>query len=361
MSKILVAYCFAATRSTRSGARTGPLALRIELPLGGSSRSAGASRRNGVRSADTAHWGYSVKLSLNWSPRPIDPAPKASYARRSFLPAGNAPSLAPRALGRKSLMLRLDANRSVSFCDGLTRRDFLHAGAISSLGLTLPAFQADRAETGKPDKDMNCIMLFLVGGPSQIDTWDPKLDAPAEARPLQDDLHECRRGDAHHRYFPEAGRALCDKVSLIRSVYHKAGLAVHDTGHQMMQTGRLSHWRHRTSARGLRAFLPQRDSGAIYWLTCFCPGRSAARAATCRTGRTAGSPGQTGRPVRAQCRSGRPEVQGSRSAAARIYLGRSRRTPAEDASRGGRKLRCFRKERLQAKQLDDNFNLRLIA
>ncbi|HEV8061517.1 MAG TPA: DUF1501 domain-containing protein, partial [Gemmataceae bacterium] len=63
-------------------------------------------------------------------------------------------------------MLRLDANRSVSFCDGLTRRDFLHAGAISSLGLTLPAFQAARAETGKPDKDVNCIMLFLVGAPS---------------------------------------------------------------------------------------------------------------------------------------------------------------------------------------------------
>ena len=35
-------------------------------------------------------------------------------------------------------MLRLDANRPARFCDGLTRRDFLHAGALSSLGLTLP-------------------------------------------------------------------------------------------------------------------------------------------------------------------------------------------------------------------------------
>ena len=41
-------------------------------------------------------------------------------------------------------MLRLDAARGVTFCDGLTRRDFLHAGAIGTLGLTLPGFFAQR-------------------------------------------------------------------------------------------------------------------------------------------------------------------------------------------------------------------------
>src|SRR6266436_3523817 len=76
-------------------------------------------------------------------------------------------------------MLRLNASRGVTFCDGLHRRDFLHAGALAGLGLTLPAFLA-RAEGAEPD--VNCIMLFLVGGPSQIDTWDPKPDAPAEVR-----------------------------------------------------------------------------------------------------------------------------------------------------------------------------------
>src|SRR5438552_17317010 len=79
-------------------------------------------------------------------------------------------------------MLRLDADRSVSFCDGLTRRDFLHAGAIATLGLTLPGFMAQKAAGAVRDRDMNCIMLFLVGGPSQIDTWDPKPNAPAEIR-----------------------------------------------------------------------------------------------------------------------------------------------------------------------------------
>ena len=42
-------------------------------------------------------------------------------------------------------MLRLDAERSVSFCDGWTRRDFLHAGSLSLLGLGLPQWQALRA------------------------------------------------------------------------------------------------------------------------------------------------------------------------------------------------------------------------
>src|SRR6516162_5661297 len=81
-------------------------------------------------------------------------------------------------------MLRLDAPRSVSFCDGMTRRDFLHAGSLACLGFTLPAFfarQAAAAQTER-DSDVNCIMLFLVGGQSHIDTFDPKPNAPAEVR-----------------------------------------------------------------------------------------------------------------------------------------------------------------------------------
>src|SRR5262245_40950662 len=46
---------------------------------------------------------------------------------------------------RREPMLRFDANRSVRFCDGLTRRDFLHAGAIAPLGLTLPHLFAQKA------------------------------------------------------------------------------------------------------------------------------------------------------------------------------------------------------------------------
>ncbi len=85
-------------------------------------------------------------------------------------------------------MFRLDANlrgAGIRFCDGSTRRDFLHVGALTALGLTLPGYLEARglcSERPVQDDDVNCIMLFLVGGPSQIDTWDPKPDAPAEIR-----------------------------------------------------------------------------------------------------------------------------------------------------------------------------------
>src|SRR5438552_17037069 len=133
-------------------------------------------------------------------------------------------------------MLRLDAERPARFCDGLTRRDFLHAGALSSLGLTLPGLLGAK-EAGKKDGDVNCIMLFLVGGPSHIDTWDPKPRAPEEVRGPFKTISTNVPGMQISEIFPRMARH-ADKYSLIRSVYHTA-TAVHDTGHQMMQTGRL--------------------------------------------------------------------------------------------------------------------------
>ncbi|HVS39347.1 MAG TPA: DUF1501 domain-containing protein [Gemmataceae bacterium] len=134
-------------------------------------------------------------------------------------------------------MLRLDAPRLVSFCDGWTRRDFLHAGALSALGLTLPGFLAQKAAGAVTDNDVNCIMLFLVGGPSQLDTWDPKPNAPDEIRGPFHAIDTNVPGVRITEIFPQMARH-ADKFSLIRSVYHTA-TAVHDTGHQMMQTGRL--------------------------------------------------------------------------------------------------------------------------
>ena len=134
-------------------------------------------------------------------------------------------------------MFRLDAARPALFCNGVTRRDFLHAGAISALGLTLPDYFAAKAQGQAADRDVNCIMLFLVGGPSHIDTWDPKPNAPAEGRgPFQPTATNVP-GMQISDIFPRMARH-ADKYSLIRSCYHTA-TAVHDTGYQMMQTGRL--------------------------------------------------------------------------------------------------------------------------
>ena len=144
-------------------------------------------------------------------------------------------------------MLRLDAQKPARFCDGLTRRDFLHAGAITTLGLTLGDYlsaqqaghpsPSGRGDGGEGARDVNCIMLFLVGGPSHIDTWDPKPNAPEEVRGPFRPTATNVPGMQITEIFPRMAR-LADKFSLVRSVYHTA-TAVHDTGHQMMQTGRL--------------------------------------------------------------------------------------------------------------------------
>lgn len=135
-------------------------------------------------------------------------------------------------------MFRLDALRPVHFCDGMTRRDFLHAGSLSMLGLGLPGLHALRARgEGPADRDLNCILLFLVGGPSQLDTWDTKPDAPEEIRGPFRPIQTSAPGVQISELFPRTAGVM-EHVSIVRTVYHQA-TAVHDTGHQMMQTGRL--------------------------------------------------------------------------------------------------------------------------
>src|SRR5215213_8124960 len=134
-------------------------------------------------------------------------------------------------------MIRLDAPTPASLCDSPTRRDFLHAGSLATLGLTLPGYLHAKEATGAKDGDVNCIMLFLLGGPSHIDTWDMKPKAPAEVRGPFRPIKTSAPGIEVSEIFPRMARH-ADKFSLVRSVYHTAA-AVHDTGHQMMQTGRL--------------------------------------------------------------------------------------------------------------------------
>src|SRR5262249_17713408 len=82
-------------------------------------------------------------------------------------------------------------------CDGVTRRRRLEVGACSALGLSLQGLLAPRAAAGSsspgPDTQhrtshlqrptpKNCIMLWLWGAPSHLDTWDMKPDQPAEVR-----------------------------------------------------------------------------------------------------------------------------------------------------------------------------------
>ncbi|HVC97267.1 MAG TPA: DUF1501 domain-containing protein, partial [Pirellulales bacterium] len=136
-------------------------------------------------------------------------------------------------------MLRLTGKGSTHTCDGVTRRDFLQAGALGAIGLTLADLVAAEAQGNVAAKhdDRSVIMIFNLGAPSQLDTWDPKPDAPAEIRGPFKPIRTNASAIEISEIFPKMAEH-ADKFSLVRSCFHTAA-AVHDTGHQMLQTGRL--------------------------------------------------------------------------------------------------------------------------
>src|SRR5213596_707534 len=136
-------------------------------------------------------------------------------------------------------MLKVTGKGSITTCDGINRRDFLQVGTLGAIGFSmanLAALQALGAVT-KGNDEKAAILIFNLGAPSQLDTWDMKPNAPAEIRgpfkPIKTNNPDIQISEI----FPEHAK-LADKFSLVRTCYHTAA-AVHDTGHQMMQTGRL--------------------------------------------------------------------------------------------------------------------------
>ncbi len=136
-------------------------------------------------------------------------------------------------------MLRITGRGAVTTCDGVTRRDFIQAGTLGAIGLGLPGYLELRAQepARRHRDDRSAILIFNLGAPSQIDTLDPKPDAPAEIRGPFQTIRTASPDIRITELLPLHAR-VADRFSLVRSVYHTAA-AVHDTGHQMMQTGRL--------------------------------------------------------------------------------------------------------------------------
>ena len=81
---------------------------------------------------------------------------------------------------------------SAKLCDGFSRREWMRIGGLSAMGLGLPQLMHSRGNAVEPlhansvsssfGKAKSCIVLFLLGGPPQHETWDPKPDAPSEIR-----------------------------------------------------------------------------------------------------------------------------------------------------------------------------------
>ncbi len=131
-------------------------------------------------------------------------------------------------------MLRLESVKGTKTCDGLTRRDFLRIGSVSAGAMSLSL--AD-LHAGLFSKDTNCILLFLLGGPSQLDTWDLKPEASDTIRGPFRPIATNVPGIQISEHFPRMAQR-AHRYAIVRSVHHEEA-PVHETGQQMMQTGHL--------------------------------------------------------------------------------------------------------------------------
>ena len=126
---------------------------------------------------------------------------------------------------------------SVCRCDGLTRREFLHLGVLSALGLSLAdllRFQSAHAAGARSGKEVSCILIWLDGGPSHLETFDLKPDAPIEVRGEFKPIATSVSGIQICEHLPRTAQVMRD-VALIRSVTHELGN--HDTGSHYLLTG----------------------------------------------------------------------------------------------------------------------------
>jgi hypothetical protein len=111
------------------------------------------------------------------------------------------------------------------FCDGLTRRDLLHVGALAPFGLTLANWSRARANPQTTPtaagfgSAKRCLLLYLWGSPSQLDTFDPKPDAPAEVRGDLGSIPTVLPGARVGEILPRTARLL-DRVTIVRSLTH---------------------------------------------------------------------------------------------------------------------------------------------
>jgi len=117
------------------------------------------------------------------------------------------------------------------FCDGLSRRDFVRVGAIGT-GLGLADFL--RADQTKPAKATSAIFVYLGGGPSHMDTFDLKPDAPAEVRGDFKPIDTNVPGVRICEHLPKLAK-LADTFAIVRGVSHN--IAAHELGTEYLNAG----------------------------------------------------------------------------------------------------------------------------
>ncbi len=114
-------------------------------------------------------------------------------------------------------MIRVLGNAK-RLCDGLTRRDVLRVGGASLMGAAL-ARRAGASALPGFGRAKSCILLYLYGAPSQLETFDPKPDAPSEIRGDFGTIDSVLPGVRVGELLPRSSRVL-DRMTIIRSMSH---------------------------------------------------------------------------------------------------------------------------------------------
>lgn len=135
-------------------------------------------------------------------------------------------------------MLRL-LQQPLRLCDGIRRREFLRAGGLGALGLSMPLLDQHRSQAASAvnavaGKAKSCIVLFLMGGPSQHSTFDPKPLAPAAVRGEFGPTQTVVPGMDLCELWPRTAR-LTDKLAILRAM--STGDNAHSSSGYYMLTG----------------------------------------------------------------------------------------------------------------------------
>lgn len=125
----------------------------------------------------------------------------------------------------------------VSCCDGISRRELIRIGGLGSMGLMLPDLLRAQERSGsiKPlGTAKRCILLFMSGGPPQMDTFDMKPEAPVEVRGLYKPIRTNVSGIEISEQFPLLAKQ-AHLYAILRSVTHDSN--IHTVGAHHMLTG----------------------------------------------------------------------------------------------------------------------------
>lgn len=133
-------------------------------------------------------------------------------------------------------MLTLTHGRTVANCQGYSRRTALKAGFLGLSGLGLADLLRFRAQGAAERNGRSVILLWLDGGPSQLETYDPKPEAPSDYRGPWDAIATNVPGMLISESLPLHAK-YADKMVFVRSVHHDNG--DHFAGAHWMLTGKF--------------------------------------------------------------------------------------------------------------------------